>query len=337
MTFSDLTLNWFALYGTFDNFDYSLLTNQGIAQKDYENFCYDSILYKGDPNLQLLPKQHFELVKHYLTDKSLKLSKAELNCVMSLGFTHLDAGSLSDTERESLEKASEKKMYDLLLEYLFNPDNLLVSATLADGSEQLMTLQQLLLQKHIQKERMQAHNLLEMNLIQYKEVSRTTQVYAVGSTFYGQLSEDSFKHVLSIVYKKVLNFCNSELLATVADFPFLTLNMCMNKQKNKILKSFVKQLARASAIGLTLNDVVHLFGLNLPDVFYGMQQFGTPTLVNRDDDSIQLAPDSTLQKRAIALGIETLADPIQPQINTDEFKKKWSILGNATEPERIQI
>lgn len=337
MTFSDLTLNWFALYGTFDNFDYSLLTNQGILQKDYENFCFDSISYKGDTDIPLFPRQHFELVKQYLTDKSLKLNKAELNCVTSLGFTHLDAGSLSNAERESLGKASEKKMYDLLLEYLFNPDNLLVSAMLADGSEQLMTLQQLLLQKHIQKEKLQAHDLLEMNLIQYKEVSRTTQVYAVGSTFYGQMNEESFQHVLSIVYKKVLNFCNSELLATVTDFPFLTLNMCMNKQKNKILKSFIKQLARASAVGLTLNDVVHLFGLNIPDVFYGMQQFGTPTLVNRDEDSIQLAPDSTLQKRAVALGIETLANPIQPQVNTEEFKEKWATFENTTEPERIQI
>ena len=231
MDLKTLLQNWFAIYGDFSTFDFSLFTNSGIPRQNYIDFCFYTIGFTGVPETSIVPSRHFEIVCNALAGLSIESVDGITirKCLSAVGFKHRDIGCLAlDTTYTSV---SAMDMQSLLLQYLLNPNNLLIAAVTSSDSKVLLTLPQYLFYSYKNKETVTVEDLLALNLITFEHVPRTRQVYLVGSTFYSSLSDADAMSILKTVYSIVCNLFNPVMLKTAPDFAFLALNECTGKQK----------------------------------------------------------------------------------------------------------
>ena len=144
MDLKTLLQNWYAIYGDFSTFDFSLFTNSGIPRQKYIDFCFYTIGFTGVPETSTTPSMHFEIVCKALAGLSIE-SVDDITirkCLSAVGFKYRDIGCLAfDTTYTSV---SAMDMQSLLLQYLLNPNNLLIAAVTSSDSKVLLTLPQYL-------------------------------------------------------------------------------------------------------------------------------------------------------------------------------------------------
>lgn len=160
------------------------------------------------PETSTTPSRHFEIVRNALAGLSIESADdiTIRKCLSVVGFKYRDIGCLAlDTTYTSV---SAMDMQLLLLQYLLNPDNLLIAAVTSSDSKVLLTVPQYLFYSYKNKETVTVDDLLALNLITFEHVSRTKQVYLVGSTFYSSLSDADAMSILKTVYSIVCNLFN---------------------------------------------------------------------------------------------------------------------------------
>lgn len=225
-------------------------------------------------------------------------------------------------------------MQSLLLQYLLNPNNLLIAAVTPSDSKVLLTLPQYLFYSYKNKETVTVEDLLALNLITFEHVPRTRQVYLVGSTFYSSLADTDAMSILKTVYSIVCNLFNPVMLKAAPDFAFLALNECTGKQKKTVEASFIKQLAASAAINVPLNQLMHCLGFNIPEVMYSLQHFGTLTAIDNDDKAIQLFSNGMLQTGLYINDLRPLDKSLDIHFDKEDFMNTF---GGDNEPRTISI
>lgn len=334
MELKTLLRNWFAIHGDFSTFDFSLFTNSGIPKQKYIDFCFYTLGFSGIPDASVSPSEHFEIVRNTLAGLSTKSADEILTkkCLSAVGFKIKDAGCLAlDTAYTSI---SAMDMQSLLLQYLLNPDNLLIAAVTSSDSKVLLTVPQYLFYSYKNKETVTVDDLLALNLITFEHVSRTKQVYLVGSTFFSSLADADTRNILKTVYSIVCNLFNPVMLKTAPDFAFLSLNECTGKQKKTVEASFTKQLVASAAIHVSLNQLMHCLGFNIPDVMYSLQHFGTPTAIDNDNKAIQLFSNGMIQTGLNLDDLHPLDKSLDIHFDKEDF---MNIFGGNNEPRTISI
>lgn len=334
MDLKTLLQNWFAIHGDFSTFDFSLFTNSGIPRQNYIDFCFYTIGFTGVPETSIVPSRHFEIVCNALAGLSIE-SVDDITirkCLSAVGFKYRDIGCLA--LYTTYTSVSAMDMQSLLLQYLLNPNNLLIAAVTPSDSKVLLTLPQYLFYSYKNKETVTVEDLLALNLITFEHVPRTRQVYLVGSTFYSSLADTDAMSILKTVYSIVCNLFNPVMLKTAPDFAFLALNECTGKQKKTVEASFIKQLAASAAINVPLNQLMHCLGFNIPEVMYSLQHFGTLTAIDNDDKAIQLFSNGMLQTGLYINDLRPLDKSLDIHFDKEDFMNTF---GGDNEPRTISI
>lgn len=337
MKFDTIARNWLAINGSFDNFDWSLFTNSGISRDDYIDFCYYSAGYHGMPELGLSPSHQFRLCSAYYRGEPFsgmvraytRLSEEETR--KALGLKKHDFGSLSLYWKNDFSRVTTKKLYDLLLQHLLNPSCTLLSVVIGDDATKDITLPQYLLYSQMNKtaEAVTVDSLLGMNFVSLRSVERARQAYVIGSSIYTPASECDLAEVLSSAYTFILRLCSTNLLKNVQEFTVLPLNECTHGEKASVVSQCTTEMARAASIGWSLNDIMHLFGLNIPDITYSISWFGKPTALNSREEFIQYnGKDKLMILNGSKLPERTTAN-VPVDIDLRDFKTMKEKLNNT--------
>lgn len=356
MDFNVLAKNWLAVHKNFEQFDYSIFTNSGILQSLYNDFCFYAAGYHGVPEHGILPVEQFSIISNFLTggDNSELEAATVKKCYQDIGFKAADCGMLA-LDRTKGIKASTIKMQEALLQYILDPENLLIAAQLTGGGEMQLTLPQFLLYDRMNKVERTADELLGLNLIRFCRVNRTPQVYLIGSTFYSSLSEEECMEILHNVYCVILALVDNEFAGFAGDFTLLALNECTGKAKKSVEKSFLRQIVKANALGFSLNQIMNCLGLNIPDVMYSIKEYGMPTAINENGEGIQFVEanakrrlsdddlpniDQVISKKNTIRVTESVSKIVKFEGTVELFVDKDKFLemfGGNNEPRKIRI
>lgn len=323
ISFNTVARNWLAIHGNFDNFDFSLLTNSGIGKSKYQDFCYYSAGFLGDEKYGLTPKEQFKQSADFLTGKDTeKPAKA-------FQLQNTDRGTYAVFAKK-FSKVKMQKAFDTLLSYFFNPNNTLISVTYSDGSASAQTIFHTVLEKYARGKKLEVRDILTLNLVKCVCSARTSQAYFVGNTFVSSLNEAEMQEVLQSAYECVLAVCSDDFLDSLADFPVLALNDGIGKSKAKTLKQFRKQLMVATCCNVTLNDLMHLFSYNIPDVLYSIKTFGTVASVTETGEFMSLTDDNKLMRQS-DITLPLVDETISVELDTSDF---ISTFGSTSESVR---
>lgn len=311
MDFSIIARNWLALNGDFKNFDFSLFTNTNIPRTMYEEFCYYAA---GFSSGTALPSTVFKCSVDHLLGKSAPKD--------SVLFSAKDKGLLSCFKPE-FPQATMQKAFSVLKSYVFNADSKLLSVSFATGEIMNQTIFQYVLMQHCNGKAVTVDDLMQLNLITNAYEKKTTQVYAIGSVIISPLSDDKFEEVLRSVYECVLAVCQPKFMDLIGELTLLSLNEGTGSAKKSVIKWYMLYLCIADIVGMTMNDLFHLFGYNIPDSMHSIENFGTLSFLGDQQKFQVLSASKTIETCAIG-ELPARVDDVDIFIDADTFNETYA-------------
>lgn len=338
MNFDVIAQNHLALNGNFDSFDFSMFTNMGIPKSDYKNFCYYAAGFRGFPELEITPEDHFRLMKAALRGDMSDLEKVDWGGLPACKVLDLSKHDFGAYPPLTYQTATQNKVSALLHNCLMSPDFRPITITFNDKEPKDLTIFRYIALQMENKKKVTVQELMSSNIVSLHHISHTTQSFLIMPTVYSPITNADFNKILFDIYTRVLQLCSADFIKYYLYFPMNAINFSLGQCSTKHLHAFKMQMVRAGAVGMTLNEMMHLFDMNIPDALYSFSKFGVISVKNYDGSYVFLNGDSAVTCDNALSFLESCADT-DAIINVDveEFKATWQTSKGSKEPRRISI
>lgn len=338
MTFDVFAENWLAIHGNFDDFENTYIGRE-LPKEDFENFLYYSAGFGTYPDRGLGPAGRFNLLVHFIQgDEKAKAYKDAIydftkrqNGKQLFGSMDLSGNGFT---------ATQKKILDVLKAYFFNPDNLCVVVETKENTVEYLTLFQYIQIAAKQGMKINVKSLMAQQFIVYHKVERAKSTYLLGRELFTPASEKDFNDVLHKVYESVLTICSSDFLDALPALPCSAIAKAANRKRVKS-EQMCLYIAKAAAIDMTLNDIVHLFGLNVADAQYSLGAFnGLVTIVN-DHEYLAVDRKGRMTQHSLYEDIKRFDHEVDITIDAEGFHeamKRVNACSDSTDaPKRMEF
>lgn len=338
MNFNVIAQNHLALNGNFDDFDFSMFTNMGIPKSDYKNFCYYAAGFHGFPELKIVPEDHFRLMKAALRGDTSDLEKVNWGGAPEykvLGIPKQDFGAYAPL---TYQTATQNKVSALLHNCLMSPDFRPITVTFNDKEAKDLTIFRYIALQMENKKKVTVQELMDLNMISLYRTNHTTQSFLIVPTIYSPITNADFNKILSDIYAKALKLCSADFIKYYLYFPMNAINFSLGQSSAKHLRAFKMQMVRAGAVGMTLNEMMHLFDMNIPDALYSFSKFSVISVKNYDGSYVFLNGDSAVTcNNALSFLESCTGTDVTIDVDVEEFKSAWQVSKSGEEPRRINI